>query len=159
MTDAPRLYTARDASQITGVGMGRLEHLCRSNAIRPRRDAEGRGDSRLYDFANLVEISAACSLLAQGVPVRVIRCAISFLSGLRFATAVQRAKENRAILVVTREEIAYSSAEDLARWCVKGNSAVIVNLRSLIQELEEKTGDTFNNDEQREFIERSMANA
>src|SRR5687768_91105 len=111
----PRLYTARDASRLTGASAGQLEHFYKSGVIRPRRDSHGRGDSRLYDFANLAEITVALELLDQGVSVRVIRCAIAFLRGLWHATPAKRNAPNRAMLVVTREE-SYYAPDDLSEW-------------------------------------------
>jgi hypothetical protein len=144
-------FSAEEASRLSGARQPQIQHLVQSGCIRPTREAFRRGVSRRFDFFNVAEIAVAYRLLEHGLSVRAVSAAVEFLRGIWCDMAAPNARADKAILFLWRgathddrfgpwEGVACASPERVAEWLREGRSGISINLRLILQRLEQDTG-------------------
>ena len=72
-------WTLTQAARALGHPQHRLIYLCEQGVVHPVRDADGRGTSRLFSAANLLQFAIALHLRALEIPASIQQAVVDVL--------------------------------------------------------------------------------
>ncbi|NOT02714.1 MAG: MerR family transcriptional regulator [Phycisphaerales bacterium] len=73
-------YPSRIAQAVTGVSPTQLSYWARTGVVTPTvSPGRGRGSSRLYSFADLVQLQVVANVLRTGISLQRVRKAVGYL--------------------------------------------------------------------------------
>ncbi|MCL4472405.1 MAG: MerR family transcriptional regulator [Actinobacteria bacterium] len=73
-------YNSKTACKLVGISKRQIGYWDETHLIKPSvQEAGGRGTTRLYSFADLVQLAVVKSLIDQGISLQKIRKSINYL--------------------------------------------------------------------------------
>ena len=81
--DFDKLYKSGDIQKIAGVSKIKIIHWCNKAVIRPYEDNTGRGQSRLFNWQNLIEVFICRELNRFNIETKLMKWLLQILRGDR----------------------------------------------------------------------------
>ena len=153
------LYATDEAARLTDATPRQIDHAVGTGLIQPAEEAPRRGMSRKFDFNNLVEIALVARLYWMGVSPSNISALLKTVrqqwhllvrDSERGAFWRNHPRKESAVLCIfywltpmgTRPDISLCSVKKQQDLIAEGWHGISISLLSIIEQLEEETGDT-----------------